>query len=228
MKSQMQIYGLQTLLCLTNLYFSTTLRVRCLRTYHVLPSQFHPDLTEHRLNFFGHLFREVREQTLELHDPFGGDSEWSLGCRVYSRTCGRIADLAAEQEWLSIVDPTNRFIFQIGEVPVRFYRGESDEPGSRTRNVCFPELRQQRIAFPNDVQPLIWRFAIETDEAALAKSVFFLGMTESGEVRCLYEADQGNSNIHQMNQPKTGPGVELPKPTLQVRQDDVSGQDDFE
>ena len=66
-----------------------------------------------------------RKQCVELHDPEQGDGNWSLGCRVYERTIYRIERLATQAElgWLGLVERKGlRFVFKIGDAPVRFYR----------------------------------------------------------------------------------------------------------
>ena len=60
-----------------------------------------------------------------------------------------------------------QFVFAIGGVPVRFYRGEPDEPNARTLKQSYSELHQASLFGPEELIQLapepLYRFAIETD-----------------------------------------------------------------
>src|SRR5690349_13440733 len=117
------------------------------------PWDVHPGLTAERLSHVARTIRQVRAETLALHDPANGDSAWSLGCRAYSRTCHGIRKSSEDpacSDWLSIVDQTGlHFVFAIGGVPLRFYKTEDaeEEIAPRTLRRFFPELRAQQLAF---------------------------------------------------------------------------------
>jgi len=92
----------------------------------------YPPLTRQRLSALAGVMREVREKAVPLHDPHAGDNPWSLGCRIYARTCFALREFSAKHDWLAIL-PENealRFTFSIGRVPLKFYRGDvGDAPG---------------------------------------------------------------------------------------------------
>jgi hypothetical protein len=59
------------------------------------------------------------------------------------------------------------FVFSIGGVPVRFYRGEATEPHARTLRQTFAELNQMSLFGLDELgkpgSHLLHRFAVETD-----------------------------------------------------------------
>ena len=143
------------------------------------PWDYHPDLTADRLTEIALLIRQGRHDAVERFDSDIGDDGWTLGCRAYKFGQFRIlqAHEADAHPWLTIVDPSMRFIFGIGLVPVRFYRGDADEPTNKTCRVGFPELGQLAIAFPEeDSEPLIYRFAVETDFDGSVLAIKFVGL----------------------------------------------------
>jgi len=97
------------------------------------PWDYHPDLTAARLVEVAKLLREGRHDAVERHDETIGDDNWVLGVRAYS--CGRFRVMQAHEQgkrpWLSIINPTLQFIFAVGLVPVRFYRGDAEEPSEK-------------------------------------------------------------------------------------------------
>jgi hypothetical protein len=145
------------------------------------PADCHPDLTDDRLQSLANLFAETRAEVVSLHDPSAGDDSWCLGCRGFARTRNLILSKAATADWpwLRILNPGKQFIFAIGEVPVRFYRGQHDRAPSRTLSTNAIELRQLSLAFDEaarDLSGLKWRFAIETDFLGNPCAVIFAAL----------------------------------------------------
>lgn len=143
------------------------------------PWDFHRDLTAERLVEVAKLLRRGRHDAVERHDETIGDDNWVLGCRAYS--CGRFQIVQAHKtgthSWLSIINPNLQFIFAIGLVPVRFYRGDADDPTVKTCRVAYPELNQLAIAFEEEVNDeVVFRFAVETDYDGSVDSIKFVGL----------------------------------------------------
>jgi hypothetical protein len=63
----------------------------------------YPPLTEVRLSAIATILRDVRQEAVAKHEPDSGDSEWSLGCRIYSRSCFAIKQAAKSYDWLTIL-----------------------------------------------------------------------------------------------------------------------------
>ena len=117
------------------------------------PTELHPALTEERLCVVGNIIRQRRHAAVLRHLPEEGDNAWVLGCRGYQWICDRIIrDAEGEQkEWLSIIEDGragNHFVFGIGDVPIRFYRGDPDDVPAKAV-VCSPiEDAARQTAFP--------------------------------------------------------------------------------
>jgi hypothetical protein len=144
------------------------------------PWDYHPDLAEERLVRVANMIVEGRHAALERYDEDAGDNGWTLGCRAFQFGRARIlrAVDSGEHPWLAAIDRTLQLIFKIGEVPVRIYKGEADEPTDRTLRQSFGELRQLGLLFPEDHEgrDLAYRFAVETDIDGSVLAVKFVGL----------------------------------------------------
>jgi len=145
----------------------------------------YPELTEERLAILASLIRDVRETLALLHEPKKGDRPWSFGCRAYDRTCFAIEEASKVHDWLTILPDKEkplRFAFAIGHMPLRFYKGDPDDPPSRYLAVSYMEIhqRQQALDFglPIAVDGII-RIAVETDSAGRALRVSIVEMDGS-------------------------------------------------
>lgn len=177
----------------------------------------YPALTRERLSAIANIIRCVRSEALALHDSTGGDSEWSLGCRIYSRTCHAIREAAKEYEWLSILLETEvlRFSFAIGSVSFRFYKGKPDDPPERYLMSTYGELYHLQATLQIEgLRPLdkILRLAIEPDPGEVCR-VTFVETDQAGNVTETYPIPYG------IEQGKISPlqakPVNLPPPTLE-------------
>ena len=173
----------------------------------------YPPLTRGRLSAVATILRDVRQKTVAKHESEGGDSEWSLGCRIYSRSCFAITQAASNCDWLTILPEkeTLRFTFAIGNTPLRFYKGTADDPPGKYVETTFGELRQQQLTLEIDgvsLTEVVLRLAIETDAARLASRVILVEMNESGTITNTYEIpfDAEGSNVV----PLVVPPVSLP------------------
>lgn len=130
------------------------------------PWTINPDLTSDRLAAVAQLISRGRNDALDRYEPEIGDDSWSLGCRAFQ--CQRHQILMAHKiglfDWLAVLDPSKHFVFRIGDVPMRFYRGPAEEPNLRTMYQSFPELAQFSLFESNSEAPeYAHRLAIETD-----------------------------------------------------------------
>lgn len=121
-----------------------------------------------------------RHAAVELFDEENGDNGWTLGCRAFQFGRARILRAVDEgaYEWLGVIDRSLQLIFTIGEIPLRIYRGEADEPTDRTMRQSLPELRQLGFSFGDcdEGRELAYRFAIETDIDGSVVAVKFVGL----------------------------------------------------
>ncbi|MGH7239498.1 MAG: hypothetical protein ACREHG_05465 [Candidatus Saccharimonadales bacterium] len=182
------------------------------------PASFHPDLTEDRLNVIADILISTRNETVDLFDPDAGDTNWDLGCRVYGRSCTRIIRAGPKYDWLNVSDTTLHLVFNIGQVPIRFYTGSSDDPTARTMERSFPELQQLSLAFPKVTELLTWRFAVEAEADGKAFRVVFAGFTSAEEIECEWIRNAHESTGHTVDRGSHAPedGVELPLPQVAI------------
>jgi hypothetical protein len=156
------------------------------------PWDLHPALTAERLSAAARLLARGRADALARAEPWAGDDAWSIGCRAYSfsRHQVRAAAEAGRYPWLKVLDGAQHFVFLIDGVPVRFYRGDADEPTQRTLRQQKVEAEQLSLAFAGaDVaEGLMFRLAVETDEASgMVSRVVFLALRgEEGRAECFW------------------------------------------
>lgn len=192
--------------------------------YDCKPWETHNELEESRLVFLANLIKQVRHEALLMHEPSKGDTNWGLGCRAHERTCHAIKEATDYQPWLDVIDPSLHFVFSIGGVPIRFYRGEADNPNPRQLNRRYPEIEAQQYAFEfhhEDVQWL-WRMAIETDFDGEVLRIVMVQVSESGDIKNMWPVPltDGVPIIAPMHQ-RTREGVELEPPVIAPRRVDT-------
>lgn len=151
---------------------------------HKMPSEIHSCLTNERIDYIGQLIARVRAETLDAAED--RDNGWSIGCRAHAWVSSELIDKAKSISWLSIVDPSLRFIAQIDSVQFSFYRGMAEKPKNNihSRAQTHPELRQSSLLFEDIPIPtkLVWVYAVETDLEGTTTNIEFFGMSESGQV----------------------------------------------
>lgn len=187
------------------------------------PWEYHSDLTAERLIALALLIRQGRHDAVERYESDIGDDAWTLGCRAYKFGQFRIlqADKDDKFPWLSIIDPSLRFIFGIGLVPVRFYRGDAEEPSSKTCQIAFPELGQLSIAFPEEEpDPMVYRFAVETDFDGSVLAIKFVGLRHKQAVLC-WDVPMPTATVTTFTPIDiSDEGVDLPAPQVGLPGDD--------
>jgi hypothetical protein len=190
------------------------------------PWDFHPHLTSDRLIAVADLIANGRNDALDRHDPSIGGDAWTLGCNAFAYSRYRLIEAieAGSYPWLSALDRSMQFVFKIGEVPVRFYRGAADDPNDRTLRQSFPELQQLQLGFNSSAEgrDLAYRFAVETDLDASISRIIFVGLR--GETAALYWEVPLMSSPAVMYPVGTVPpeGVDLPPPEVKVPGKDVA------
>lgn len=138
------------------------------------PTEFHPSLTEERLCIVGNIIRQRRHAAVLRHLPREGDDTWVLGCRCYQWIRDRIMVLAEgeHKEWLSVIEngkAGTHFVFRIGLVPIRFYRGDPEDVPAKLVECSPIEEAAMQTAFPGiertKKEPSVHvRIAYTTDE----------------------------------------------------------------
>ena len=187
-----------------------------------LPWSDFPALTAARLEVVAAIICAVRREAVRTHEPSKGDDSWVLGCRAFRRTCSAIAEATDEHSWLTLieskekaearekdpdsVDPDMHFVFAIGSVPLRFYRGSPDKASRNSLKRKAPELRVQQLVLDFDVpvRPSFFlRLAIETDEAGLVERVVLVEVEDgTGQVGRRYAIPlEAQATVRQFRRP---------------------------
>lgn len=160
------------------------------------PWDLHPSLTEERLAAAARLLVRGRADALAMADPWAGDDAWSIGCRAYSfsRNQVRRAAESGRFPWLSVLDETHHFVFVIDGVPVRFFRGDADDPTKRTLRQQEGEAQQLALALGGDAEGLMFRLALETEADGSVRRVVFLALRgEEGRTECFWPVPLGDT-----------------------------------
>jgi hypothetical protein len=195
-----------------------------------LPWEIYPALTPERLAFVGRLMRSVRAEAADSHEPDKGDTAWGLGTRGHERTIFAITNAAAgiASDWLTVIEPGLHFVFGIGGVPIRFYRGEADSPPTKSLKRNYPEIAAQRqtaFIFPGfeaparakDAKEYLLRFAIETDIDGRADRIVLVEVAEDLTTRMIYEVPETSIGYVADTRPKGRGGTELPPPPVSLK-----------
>jgi hypothetical protein len=184
------------------------------------PWEHHAALTRDRLITIGKLIERGRNHALDRLNPDVGCTPWTVGCEAFAFQKFEIEQSALEMDWLDILDPSMQFIFSIGGVPVRFYRGEPDEPTTRTLKQSFSELKQLSLFATDELVKLTtepaYRFAIETDvDGALTAITFVVLAGETPVLTWHVPLDEPVTKVSPL-WVEGSEGVELPAPAIGI------------
>lgn len=186
-----------------------------------LPWEIHPDLIQERLAFLARLIRSVRADAVDAHEADKGDTAWGLGCRAHERTLFAISNAATgiATTWLRVIEPGLHFVFAIGSVPVRFYRGEADHPPTKSLRRNYPEIEaaQTSFSFPGfsapataDAREYVWRVAIETDIDGKVARVVLVEVADDLSTRTVYEIPEATAGYVLPAEPQRREGKVIP------------------
>ena len=188
-----------------------------------LPWKIHPGLTKERLQIIAGIITQVREETLGFHQPTKGDNSWTLGCTTYARVCHAITQAALDDypSWLSVVDDTGlHFVFSIGSVPCRFYKGDPRRIPLRTLRQRYPELQHLQKAFRFMDSPAyddkLFRFAVETDASGRVQMVTLVQTNRTGKIASVYRIRLEEDPVIYFPSTRKEP-VDIPEPSVGSR-----------
>jgi hypothetical protein len=156
---------------------------------HRLPWELHPALTEERLIAAARLLARGRADAIAFADPWAGDDAWSIGCRAYAFSKHQLSRAAesGRYPWLGVLDETHHFVFLVAGVPVRFYRGDAEDPSKRTLRQQENEAQQLALALSPGAEGLMFRFAVETTSGGAVRRIVFLALRgEAGRTECFW------------------------------------------
>ena len=159
------------------------------KTAPTLPWDLHPSLTEDRLRTCGRLLANARRDAIALASIEMGDDSWSIGCRAFAFGRQRLLRTAeaGTYDWLRVLDDSHHFVFQIDQVPIRFYRGPADEPTTRTLKRQEAESAQLSLLLGAEAaEGLAFRFALETSPNGAIERVVFLALRGEDRTECFW------------------------------------------
>lgn len=161
------------------------------------PWDLHPALSEERLTAAARLLARGRSDALAMADPWAGDDAWSIGCRAYSFSRHQVANAARSGRfpWLKVLDETHHFVFLVDGVPVRFFRGDAEDPSKRTMRQQESEAQQLALALGSEgTEGLMFRLAVETEDDGSVRRVVFLALRgDEGRVECFWPVPLGEA-----------------------------------
>ena len=192
------------------------------------PWDHHPALTSERLIAIGQLIQVGRNEALDRFNPVIGCDGWTVGCEAFAFQKHQIIQAAMIVDWLEILDPSMQFVFCIGGVPARFYRGEPNDPTERTLKQWYPELDQLSLFSDEELKKLgehlLYRFAVETDIDGSLTAVTFVILSGNAPILTWpIPLDAPVSKVSPLWVEGTE-GVELPAPAV-GRPDRKDGKD---
>jgi hypothetical protein len=182
------------------------------------PWEHHPALTRDRLVAIAKCIQKGRNSALDRYDPAVGCDPWTVGCEAFAFQKHEIIDASLHFEWLEILNPSMEFVFSIGGVPVRFYRGEANEPHERTLRQTHAELLQMPLFSSEELVRLtdepLYRFAVETDIDGSVAQVSFIVLDGAAPVlNWVIPLDAPFGKVTPLR-PEEPDGVELPPPSV--------------
>jgi len=212
------------------------------------PADLHPALTADRLRIVAEIIDATRRECVALRNAEKGDTPWAVGCRAYAWVCMALLHATLKYPWLKIIEGGRhirtedgrdffylglRFVFAIGGVPLRFYRGDSSGVPANSLRIAFPELAANEEAFlfrsesptllPN---PEALRLAVETDDQGEVLRVTLVQVLDAdekvlGERWTIFERkdleDLGKAPVTPFPTAPKGGGTNLGKPSVGSR-----------
>jgi hypothetical protein len=125
----------------------------------------HPDLTRERLALLARIILDVWSSVVRDHNPDAGDGEMVFGVQIFERCLNKVraAALANDDAWLrSLVDRLH-YVFTVGAVPLRVFKGKISKLKGRYRRRRDEEQKAHHGAFKlyKDVDDICFRVVIE-------------------------------------------------------------------
>jgi hypothetical protein len=192
----------------------------------IYPWEYHPDLTDDRLKAVAAMLVDGRHAALDRYDAEAGDNGWTHGCRAFQFCRHRVVHAidSGDYPWLTAIDRSLQLIFKIGEVPVRIYKGEAEDPTDRTLKQSFGEKSQLEMLFPehDEGRDLAYRFAVETDIDGSVLAVKFVGLRGDAAVLIWEVPLEGVSTFTGTVGRAATESVELAAPSVGLRTEDGS------
>jgi len=183
----------------------------------LLPWQIHSALAQDRLTAVAGILWRVRAEVSLRMEPGKGDTLWGAGCAAYERSCRALSDAAARdlKAWLSVARAENHFLIKIGGVPVRFYRGDPEEPTpTRYAVATDAEVAALQFAFHLADTPTpdkLFRIEVCTDTKSFPVSVSLAQVDNDRQKHNVFQIPVANSNIRNIVRKKSAVVLDAPQ-----------------
>ena len=182
-----------------------------------LPSTVTPALTPERLQAVARVIVRVGDEAIQEQREEVGDDTWSLGCRVYRRTCHALAALANQHSWLDIWESGLKCRVYIGGELIRFYCGEARKVPFRAVRKSTREPDEQRLfsfvesRAGNEGECWHWVIAVEKNSNGKVTRIVVQQANSSRQVRNQWALPASiYRDVHQSVAPLVQEAVEVP------------------
>jgi len=164
------------------------------------PSDIYSAFTWPRLITLAKILFETRKWVADDAKPERGDGVCGIGYRAWEQTKFAVQKAAAKEliEWLSILDGSAHFIFQLDMMPIRFCRGDSERPLPVGYAIVDGKERAQiELAFDTSGQrPVegIFRLLVQANREGQPLGVYLVHASLEGETLMTWQipvADDG-------------------------------------
>lgn len=201
----------------------------------MLPWDYHEDLAPDRLAVIALLLQRARRNAADRFEPEIGDTDLNLGLDAYLYGKHEIETAAygGEYSWLTVVNSSLRFQFRIGQVLMRFWRGDIHEPRDNIISPTEEEallIEQQGTLDLGDADfaaGLIFRINVVSDPKGNLLEAHFVAYRGS-VAECVWPIPfRDAAPLLSGLRPDLPKGPELPAPTVGPPASDVASNDNL-
>lgn len=183
------------------------------------PSDLYAPLTWDRLSTLARLLWDVRLWVANDAKPERGDRACGIGLRCWEQGVYAVALAAKEKysDWLSVSDDTPHFVFKVASMPIRFCRGDTDEP--LPKNYSYPtdmEREEIELALGKTFTGFL-RIVVEADGNGFPKAVHLAVVREGGHVTMSWQIPVVGGATAGETVPIVTPRLPIELPPLTVR-----------
>lgn len=160
------------------------------------PSEYHPDLSEDRLNCVAQIMLDIIEDSKDKAKEIGYVDSWGVGCLCFSRLKNKLVEVIKSKKymWLTLTKGGMDYVFNIGSVSCRYFRDDLESPAKKN---FFTDGITGSL-FPIDIEDVVtYRFTYQDSGLEdVEGSVHFTGYNVNQELIFTWKYDEYNTNNH--------------------------------